>query len=180
MAPVGVVSLKPMVRGPVSMVVSSWEPPLSLVRLDTTAASSKGKAAARIQALTVMLPPSCSVAPLPRSTKAPLPSKDRALPEWPAAVQPAPLSVPVLLLPEASAVVAPEPSLKPYAATRPSLAAACARFAPALQSSEPARIRITESAIPLARPRATVGSLFWRSKRAPLLVHVSVLHGLDS
>src|SRR4051794_5354889 len=119
MAPVGVVSLKPMVRGPVSMVVSSWKPTLLLVRLDATAASSKGKAAARIQALTVMLAPSCSVAPLPRSTKAPLPLKDRALPEWPAAVQPAPLSVPALLLPETSAVVAPDPSLKPYAATRP-------------------------------------------------------------
>src|ERR1044071_2513629 len=136
MAPVGVVSLKPMVRGPVS-----------LVRLDTTAASSKGKAAARIQALTVMLPPSCSVAPLPRSTKAPLPSKDRALPEWPAAVQPAPLSVPVLLLPEASAVVAPEPSLKPYAATNlpdemlAVVALAALEYAPRLPAASLARTR---------------------------------------
>src|SRR6185312_1762591 len=160
MAPVGVVSLKPMVRGPLSMVVSSWKPTLSLVRLDTTAASSKGKAAARIQALTVMLPLSCSVAALPRSTKAPLPLKERALPEWPAAVQPVPLSLPLLPLPEASAVVAHDPSLKPYAATRPSLGAACARFAPVLQSSETARIRIAERAIPLARRRGTVGPFF--------------------
>src|SRR5262249_46976888 len=98
--------------------------------------------------------------PSPGWTSAPLPLTDSALPEWPAAVQPAPLSVPLLPLPEASAVVAPDPSLKPYAATRPSLAAACARFAPVLQSIETARIRTTERAIPLARPRATVGSLF--------------------
>src|SRR5262249_2861404 len=93
----------------------------------------------------------------------------------PAAVQPAPLSVPLLPLPEASAVVAPDPSLKPYAATRPSLAAACARFAPVLQSSETARIRTAESAIPLASPRAPVRSFVSRLNRAPKL-----LHGLDS
>src|SRR3954452_25365944 len=104
MAPVGVVSLKPMVRGPVSIVVSSWKHTLLLVRLDTTAASTKGKAEgrvqahpgmlARIEALTVMLTPSCSVAPSPRSPKAAPPLKDRASPEWPTAFLPAQLRVP--------------------------------------------------------------------------------------
>src|SRR5215475_9557174 len=50
-------------------------------------------------------------APLP-------PSNDSALPYFPAVVQVTPpRSAPVLLLPEASAVVVPEPSLKPRATT---------------------------------------------------------------
>jgi hypothetical protein len=68
--------------------------------------------------------------------------------------------VPLLPFPEASAVVAPDPSLNPYAATRPSVVAACARFAPVLQSNETAMTRNAERAIPLARLRGTVGSLF--------------------
>src|SRR5215475_10862390 len=52
-------------------------------------------------------------APLP-------PSNDRALPYFPAVVQVTPpRSTPVLLLPDASAVVVPEPSLKPRATTGP-------------------------------------------------------------
>src|SRR5262245_41130799 len=47
-----------------------------------------------------------------------LPSNERALPYFPAVVQlTPPRSVPVLLLPDASAVVVPEPSLKPRAMT---------------------------------------------------------------
>src|SRR3954463_14202634 len=85
------------------------------------AASSTGNAAVRIQALIVILPVICNVAPLPTSTKEVLPLNDSALPARPPAIQLAPLSVPVLLFPDASAVVEPDPSLNPYAATRPSI-----------------------------------------------------------
>ena len=47
------------------------------------------------------------------------PSKLSALPNLPEAVQVAPAIVPVLPAPELSAAVAPDPSSKPYAATRP-------------------------------------------------------------
>src|SRR5437867_11552131 len=48
------------------------------------------------------------------------PSKTRALPKRPCVVQVTPLaSVPVLLLPEASATTVPAPSPKEYAATSP-------------------------------------------------------------
>ena len=42
-----------------------------------------------------------------------------ALPKRPCVVQVAPLSAPLLLLPDASAVVKPTPSLKPHAPTSP-------------------------------------------------------------
>ena len=45
-----------------------------------------------------------------------VPLKDKALPNLPAVVQAAPLIVPVLPAPDASAVMLPLPSLKPYAA----------------------------------------------------------------
>ena len=62
------VSLKPIVRGPVSMVVSSWKPTWPPSRLDTIAASSAGNALELIQALTVMLPVNCRAVGLPRLT----------------------------------------------------------------------------------------------------------------
>jgi hypothetical protein len=53
-----------------------------------------------------------------------VPLNESALPKRPELFQVAPLIVPVLPLPDASAVVGPLPSLKPYAATRPVWAAA--------------------------------------------------------
>ncbi len=100
-----VVSLKPMTRGPVSIVVSSWKPPVP--RLDTTAASSAGKAAELIQALIVVLPVSRSAVGLPRLTTSSSPARATALPYLPPA-QPAPLArVPLMPLVDASAAVVP-------------------------------------------------------------------------
>src|SRR5438093_665539 len=48
-----------------------------------------------------------------------VPSNTSAPPYRPAVVHVAPLIVPVLLFPDASVTVGPEPSLNPYAATRP-------------------------------------------------------------
>src|SRR5919201_3362826 len=52
-------------------------------------------------------------------TRALVPLNTSALPNFPAVVQVAPVIVPVLLLPDESATVVPEPSLNEYAATRP-------------------------------------------------------------
>ena len=52
-------------------------------------------------------------------TLALVPLNTSAFPYRPAVVHVAPLSVPVLLFPDASMTVVPEPSLNPYAATRP-------------------------------------------------------------
>jgi hypothetical protein len=99
------VSLKPMTRGPVSIVVSSWKPPDP--RFDTTAASSAGKAAELIQALIVMLPVSRSGVGLPRLTTSSSPASATAFPYLPPA-HPAPLArVPVMPLADASVAVVP-------------------------------------------------------------------------
>ena len=76
---------------------------------------------------TVGLTQASSVIPLVRSrefesftlTRALVPLKKRALPNLPAVDQVAFESVPVLPLPDRSAVVVPLPSSNPYAATRP-------------------------------------------------------------
>ncbi len=80
--------------------------------METIAASSPGKAAELTHALTVMLPVKRSDAGLPSSTKSFTPSKDTA-----PALRPVPqvapfVNVPVSPLPDASAAVVPEPSLK--------------------------------------------------------------------
>ena len=67
-------SLNPIVRVPLSTVVSSWNPDSLPVRLETIAASSTGNELELIHALTVMLPVSCSAVGLPRFTKSFVPS----------------------------------------------------------------------------------------------------------
>ena len=71
------------------------------------------------QASSVIPVVSCNDAELGMLTRAFVPLNTSALPNRPAVVQVAPLSVPVLLLPDESATVVPEPWLKEYAATRP-------------------------------------------------------------
>src|SRR5690348_1934552 len=114
------------------------------------AASSKGNAVDLIHALMVMLPVNCSDAVLPRFTKAVVPLNVSALPNLPAVVHVAPLSVPVLLFPEASAVVVPVPSLKAYPPTRPATGSALNAEAVGALTSAPGSVE-------LARCAATLG-----------------------
>ena len=72
----------------------------------------------------------CSEAASGTVTSALVPLNCSALPYLPVAAQVAPVIVPVLPFPDASATVVPEPSSKPYAATRPVGAAAV--LAPAM------------------------------------------------
>src|SRR5919198_4673317 len=77
---------------------------------------------ARVTGLThassVMPEVRCSEALSATFTRAP-PENDSALPNFPLVDHSALLSEPVLPFPDWSAVVAPEPSSRPYAATRP-------------------------------------------------------------
>src|SRR5262245_32159236 len=98
------------VRGPRSALVSSWYPN-ALSRFDTITASSDGKALELIQALTVILPVSCSGEGLPTSTKPLIPSKTTAFPFLPV-VHEAPLvSVPLNPSPDESDAELPDDSL---------------------------------------------------------------------
>ena len=80
-------------------------------RLETIAASSTGNAAELTQALTVMLPVTCSSAGFPNSTKSFTPSNNTA-PAFRPVPHDAPfVNVPASPLPDASAATVPDPSL---------------------------------------------------------------------
>src|ERR1700744_2984454 len=70
---------------------------------------------------------SCSEAELGIVTTELVPLNDSASPNLPAVDHVALLMVPLFPLPEASVTVVPEPSLNPYAATRPEVAASATR-----------------------------------------------------
>ena len=83
------------------------------LHLLNTEASSVGALFKNTQASKVAPVPGVKASMSAASTELLAPLKDRALPNLPAVVQAAPLSVPVLLLLEVSTVKGPLPSLKP-------------------------------------------------------------------
>ena len=134
--------------GPVSGLVLNCQPPLPppFVDFATIWPSSAGFAVAYTQALQVIIPVILSGVGLPRLTKLVVPLKTRAFPNLPAVVHVVPVRLPVIALPDASAVVVPVPSLKPYAATGPLgakgvVALAIGEYAPAFAAASTARTR---------------------------------------
>ena len=95
-------------RGPVSIVVSSWNP--IAPRFDTIAASSIGNGPELIHALIVRLPVILRAVGLPRSTTSSFPSSTTAPPCLPVPQVAPCASVPVIPPPDASAAVVPDPS----------------------------------------------------------------------
>jgi hypothetical protein len=114
--------------------------------LSTTARHPVGVVVGYTQASSVIPVVNCSDADEGTVTTAFVPLNTSALPNFPAVVHVAPLIVPVLLLPEASATVVPAPSAKLYAATSPAtvfgvVAFATLEYGPRLGSASVARTR---------------------------------------